>query len=87
MRRVSEILGDILGINTETDDLTSPTKVNTKKPYPLLKHSKQDNSGISSLKANEKTFNADVDKASTLNQQSTSYSALRPQHLLKLKPK
>ena len=74
MRWVSErayerYIGDILGINPETDDLTSPTKVNTKKLYSLLKHSKQDTSGISSLKTNGKTFTADVDKANTLNQQ------------------
>ena len=68
-RAYESYIRDILRINPETDDLTSPTKVNTKKLYFLLKHSKQDNSGISSLKANGKTFTADVDKVNTLNQQ------------------
>ena len=90
MRQVSErayerYIWDILGINQDTDDLTSPTKVNTKKLYSLLKHSKQDNSGISSLKANRKTFTADVDKANTLNQQFHSvFSPKSPSSLAAL---
>ena len=86
MRQVSErayerYISDILGINPETDDLPSPTKVNTKKLYSLLKHSKQDISGVSSLKANGKTFTADVDKATTLNQQF--HSVFSPKSPLK----
>ena len=36
----------------------------TKKLYSLLKHSKQDPSGIAVLKANAKTYTADTDKVS-----------------------
>ena len=80
-RAYERYISDILGINPETDDLPSPTKVNTKKLYSLLKHSKQDISGVSSLKANGKTFTADVDKASTLNQQF--HSVFSPKSPLK----
>ena len=51
-RAYEKFIGDILGLNQETDDLDTPPKVNTKKLYSLLKHSKQDSRGISSLKAN-----------------------------------
>ncbi|MCG8078525.1 MAG: reverse transcriptase family protein, partial [Candidatus Thiodiazotropha taylori] len=54
------------------DDLDSPIKVNTKKLYSLLKHSRQDNNGISSLKASGKTVTSDADKAQTLNNQFQS---------------
>ena len=64
---------DILGIQQEADDLDTPAKVNTKKFYSLLKHSKQDNSGITSLRANGKTFTSDADKANTLNNQFQSF--------------
>ena len=79
MRCISEsayerYIGDILGLNPEINDIDSPTKVNTKKIYSLLTYSKQDNSGISSLKANGRTFTSDADKAYALNQQSSSYS-------------
>ena len=33
-------IGDILGLQQKSDDLDTPTKVNTKKLYSLLKHSK-----------------------------------------------
>ena len=77
VRRVSEMayekyIGDILGIQQEADDLDTPAKVNTKKLYSLLKHAKQDNGGITSLKANGKTFTSDADKANTLNNQFQS---------------
>ena len=77
MRRVSErayerYIGNILGLNPETNDVDNPTKVNTKKLYSLLKHSKQDSSGISSLKVTGRTFTADTDKADSLNQQFQS---------------
>ena len=77
MRRVSErayerYIGYILGLNPETNDVDNPTKVNTKKLYSLLKHSKQDNSGISSLKVTGRTFTADADKADSINQQFQS---------------
>ena len=73
MRRVSKrayerYIGNILGLNPETNDVDNPTKVNIKKLYSLLKHSKQDNSGISSLKVTGRTFTANADKANSLNQ-------------------
>ena len=45
IRRVSErayekYIWDILGMKQETDDLDTPPKVNTKKLFSLLKHSK-----------------------------------------------
>ena len=40
--------------------------------YYFLKHSKQDNSGITSLKANGQTFTSDADEAYSLNQQFQS---------------
>ena len=77
VRRVSEMAyekysWDVLGLQQESDDLDPPTKVNTKKLYSLLKHSKQDNSGITPLKANGQTVTSDADKANTLNQQFQS---------------
>ena len=42
-RAYERYLGDILGINSTTEqEENSPPKVNTKKMYSLLKHSKQD---------------------------------------------
>ena len=72
VRRVSErayekYIGDILGLNKETDYLDTPPKVNFMKLYSLLKHSKQDSRGISSLKANGKTLSSEPDKANAQN--------------------
>ena len=55
VRRISDrayekYLKDILGINNDDDDLDTPPKVKTKKLYSLLRHSKQNSSGIASLK-------------------------------------
>ena len=79
VRRVSETayekyIGDVLDLQQEADDsdLDTPTKVNTKKLYTLLKHSRQDNSGITSLKANGQTFTSDIDKVNTLDLQFQS---------------
>ena len=77
VRRVSEFayekyVGGILGLQQEAEDPDTPTKVNTKKLYSLLKHSKQDISGITLLKANGRTFTSDAGKANTLNQQFQS---------------
>ena len=71
-RAYEKYLKDILGINNEADDLDAPPKVKTKKLYSLLKHSKQDSSGIASLKANNKTYTEDPDKANALNAQFNS---------------
>ena len=54
-RAYKKYLKDILGLNNEEDDLDAPPKVKTKKLYSLLKHLKQDSSGIVSLKANDTT--------------------------------
>ena len=74
-RAYEKYLKDILGLNDEEHDLESPPKVKTKKLYSLLKHSKQDPSGIAVLKANAKTYTADTDKANALNAQFHSVSA------------
>ena len=71
-RAYEKYLKDILGINNEANDLDAPPKVKTKKLYSLLKHSKQDSSGIASLKANNKTYTEDPDKANALNAQFNS---------------
>ena len=71
-RAYEKYLRDILGLNNEEDDLDAPPKVKTKKLYSLLKHSKQDSSGIASLKANNKSYTEDTDKANTLNGQFNS---------------
>ena len=62
----------ILGLNNDEDDLDTPPKVKTKKLHSLLKHSKQDTSGIASLKGNGITSSEDTDKANTLNSQFNS---------------
>ena len=66
-RAYEKYLIDILGFKKEEDDLDAPPKVKTKILYSLLKHSKQDSSGIASLKANNKTYTDDSDKANTLD--------------------
>ena len=71
-RAYEKYLKDILGIYNEEDDLVDPPKVKTEKLYSLLKHSKQDSSGIASLKANNKTYTEDPDKANALNAQFNS---------------
>ena len=71
-RAYEKYIGDILGLNQETDDLDTPPKVSNKKLYSLLKHSKQDSRGISSLKANGKTLSSEPDKANALNLQFQS---------------
>ena len=82
-RAYEKYLKDILGLNNEEDDLDAPSKVKTKKLYSLLKHSKQDSSGIASLKANDTTHTEDTDKANTLNGQFNS--VLRPKSPISLK--
>ena len=43
-------LGDILGLSaTDSPEENLPPKVNTKKLYSLLKHSKQDSSGVAPI--------------------------------------
>ena len=82
-RAYEKYIGDILGLNQETDDLDTPPKVNTKKLYSLLKYSKQDSRGISSLKANGKTLSSEPDKANALNLQF--HSVFSPKSPLSLK--
>ena len=84
-RAYEKYIGDILGLNQETDDLDTPPKVNTKKLYTLLKHSKQDSIGISSLKATGKTLSSEPDKANALNLQFQSvFSPKSPLLLISL---
>ena len=82
-RAYEKYLKDILGLNNEEDDLDAPPKVKTKKLYSLLKHSKQDSSGIASLKANDTTHTEDTDKANALNGQFNS--VFRPKSPISLK--
>ena len=82
-RAYEKYLKDILGLNDEEHDLEAPPKVKTKKLYSLLKHSKQDTSGIAVLKANAKTYTADTDKANALNAQF--HSVYSPKSLISLK--
>ena len=82
-RAYKKYLKDILGLNDEEHDLESPPKVKTKKLDSLLKHSKQDPSGIAVLKANAKTYTADTDKANALNAQI--HSVFSPKSLISLK--
>ena len=49
-RAYEKYLKDILGLNNEEHDLEAPPKAKIKKLNSLLKHSKQDPSGISVLK-------------------------------------
>ena len=84
-RAYEKYLKDILGINNEEDDLDAPPKVKTKKLYSLLKHSKQDSSGIASLKANNKTYTEDPDKANVLNAQFQFNSVFSPKSPINLK--
>ena len=59
-----------------------------KKLYTLLKHSKQDSRGISSLKANGKTLSSEPDKANALNLQFQSvFSPKSPLSLTSLAQK
>ena len=64
-----------MGLNADTNDLDNnsvPPKVNNKKLYSLLKHSKQDSSDIASLKKDKRTFSVGTDKANILNNQFQS---------------
>ena len=82
-RAYEKYLKDILGLNNEGDDPGAPPKVKTKKLYSLLKHSKQDSSGIAALKASDKTDSADSNKANTLNGQF--HSVFSPKSTISLK--
>ena len=66
-RSYPKYLGDILGLNADTNDLdnSAPPKVKHKKFYSLLKHSEQDSSGVAPLKEG-RTFSVETDKANSL---------------------
>ena len=79
VRRVSDrasekYLGDILGLNNDQEDQNGgePPKVKTKKLYSLLKHSKQDSSGIAPLRKDGQTLLTETAKANALNDQFQS---------------
>ena len=66
-------VGDILGINTTTEhEENRRPKVSTKKMYSLLKHSKQDSSGVATLKSDGRTLSDDCEKSNALNRQFQS---------------
>ena len=77
-----------MGLNADTNDLDNnsvPPKVNNKKLYSLLKHSKQDSRGIASLKKDKRTFSVETDKANILNNQFQSvFSPKSPDSLKSL---
>ena len=51
-RAYERYIGDILGINTTTEQKeNSPPKVNIKKMFSLFKHSIKDSSGVTPLKS------------------------------------
>ena len=85
-RAYERYLGDILGINTTTQqEENSPPKVNTKKMYSLLKHSKQDSSGVAPLKSDGRTLSDDCEKSNALNRQFQSvFSPKSPERLSSL---
>ena len=77
--------GDILGINTTTEQAENsspPHKVNTKKMYSLLKHSKQDSSGVAPLKSDGRTLSDDCEKLNALNRQFQSVFSPKSQECL-----
>ena len=85
-RAYERYLGDILGINTTTQqEENSPPKVNTKKMYSLLKHSKQDSSGVAPLKSDGRTLSDDCEKSNAINRQFQSvFSPKSPERLSSL---
>ena len=79
VRRVSDrayeqYLGDIMGLNNDQEDQNGGElpKVKTKKFYSLLKHSKQDSSGIALLRKDGRTLLTETAKANALNDQFQS---------------
>ena len=78
VRRVSDraykkYLEDILGLNNDQEDPNGePPKFKTKKLYSLLKHSKQDSSGIAPLRKDGQTLLTETAKANALNDQFQS---------------
>ena len=90
VRRVSDrayekYLGDILGPNNDQEDQNGgePSKVKTKKLYSLLKHSKQDSSGIAPLKKDGQTLLSETAEANALNDQF--HSVFSPKTPISLK--
>ena len=79
-RAYEKYLGDNLGLNNKRDDqnMGEPQKVNTKKLYFLLTHSKQDSGAIASLKKVGYTVSTETDKANILNVQLSQCLAPRP---------
>ena len=59
--------------------------MNTKKMYSLLKHSKQDSSGVAPLKSGGRTLSDDLEKSNALNRQFQSvFSPKSPERLSSL---
>ena len=73
-RAYEKYLGDILGLHNDKEDQDGgePPKVKTKKLYSLLKHSKQDSSGIAPLRKDIQTLLTETGKANAKNDQFQS---------------
>ena len=69
-RAYEKYLGDIPGLNNDQEDSNGgePPKVKTKKLYSLLKHSKQDSSGIAPLRKDVLTLLTETGKGNALNE-------------------
>ena len=85
-RAYERYLGDILGLNvTDSPEENLTPKLNTKKLYSLLKHSKQDSSGVAPIKSDGQTLSHKRDKANALNRQFQSvFSPKSPERLSSL---
>ena len=85
-RAYGRYLGDILGIHTTTEqEENSPPKVNTKRMYSPLKHSKQDSGGVAPMKSDGMTLSDDCENSNALNRQFRSvFSPKSPERLSSL---
>lgn len=73
-RAYQKYLEGILNIDNSDSTPHDNTQIrpNTKKLYSLLKHSRQDSTGIDSLRKDNKLFTGETDKANVLNDQFQS---------------
>ena len=68
----------------ETKNGGEPPKVKTKNRYSLLKHSKQDSSGIAPLRKDGQTLLTETSKANALNDQFQSVFSPKTPHKFKV---
>ena len=89
VRRVSDkhikYLGDILDLNNDQEDQNGgePPEVKSKKLYSLLKHFKQDSSGIAPLKKDGQTLLTETGKAHASTDQFQSVFSPKTPTILK----